>query len=69
MTLDDEDTLNDVIRQLTVITNLFDFYATIEMHNLLTGFRKQTLEGLIVIIDGCIDKLDAIKEQSEQLRR
>jgi hypothetical protein len=68
MNPDAEDVLNEVTDRLTVLTDLFNFYETIEMHNLLAGFRDQTFNGLVVIIDDCIDKLKAIKEQSAQLR-
>jgi hypothetical protein len=65
MTPDAKDVLNDVSQQLTVLTDLFNFYITIEMHNLYAGFRNETLNGLVGIIDGCIDKLKALEKQNK----
>jgi hypothetical protein len=58
--MDSRDVLCTVKDKLTVIVDLFNFSETIEMHNLLTGFRKQTFTGLTKIIDECIDALDAV---------
>jgi hypothetical protein len=68
MTPDAEDVINEVTDRLAVLTDLFNFYETIEMHNLIAGFRKQTFNGLITIIDDCIDKLKKIEKKPEQLR-
>jgi hypothetical protein len=63
MTADAQDVLHEVSYRLTVLTDLFNFYSTIEMHNCVAGFRKETFDGLVTIIDDCIDKLKAIEKQ------
>jgi hypothetical protein len=49
-----------VKEKLTLITDLFNFYETVEMHNLIADFRRKTFVGLVKILDDCIDALDTI---------
>ena len=64
-------TLNEVIceiqNKLTVITDLFNFCQTISEHNICTNFRCKTLDGLVNIIDDCIDKLEVLKNETDRI--
>jgi hypothetical protein len=50
--------IGDIQNKLTVISDLFNFYQTIEDHNISAIFRNKTFNGLVGIIDDCIDKLE-----------
>ena len=59
-------TPNEVIcgiqNKLMVITDLFNFCQTAEDHNISTNFRNRTFDGIVGIIDDCIDKLEGLKK-------
>jgi hypothetical protein len=63
MNPDIEDVLDEVKDKLIVLTDLFNFYETMDMHSLCVGFRHKTFNGLVRIIDECIDKLEALEKQ------
>ena len=46
--------------KLAVIVDLFNFYQTIEDHNLRAEFTTKTFKGIIGIVDDCIDKLEVL---------
>jgi len=48
--------------RLSVLTDLFNFYQTIEDNEFVAGFRAKTFNGLVGIIDDCIDKLEVLKK-------
>ena len=50
--------------KLMVLTDLFNFYQTIEEHDISALFRNKTFDGLVRIIDDCIDKLEALKNEA-----
>jgi len=54
--------IEGIQNKLTVITDLFNFYQTIEDHDLRAGFRTKTFGGIVGIVDDCIDKLEALKQ-------
>jgi len=64
-------TLNEVIcgiqNKLTVITDLLNFCQTLSDHNIGTYFRCKTLDGLVNIIDDCIDKLEVLKNETDRI--
>jgi len=64
-------TYNEVIcgiqNKLTAITDLFIFCQTISEHNISTNFRHKTFDGLIEIIDECIDKLEVVKNETDHI--
>ncbi|MCL2792234.1 MAG: hypothetical protein FWD87_04010 [Spirochaetaceae bacterium] len=59
---------NEVIdaiqNKLLVITNLFNFYQTLEEHNIPVNFRNKSFDGLVIIIDDCIEKLEGLKKEA-----
>lgn len=55
-----------VQNKLTVITDLFNFYQTIEDHNIAADFRRKTFGGLVGIIDDCIDKLEGLNNEADK---
>jgi hypothetical protein len=65
MTPDIKDVLCDVSQRLTVLVNLFTFCASIEFYGHDADFRKETFDGLVIIIDDCIDKLKALEKQNK----
>jgi hypothetical protein len=61
---------NEVIggiqNKLIVITDLFNFYQTIEDHDIGALFRNKTFDGLVGIIDDLIDKLEGLKIEKDK---
>jgi len=64
-------TLKEVIceiqNKLTVITDLLNFCQTLSDHNIGTYFRNKTPDGLVNIIDDCIDKLEVLKNETDRI--
>jgi len=61
-----KETIDDIQNKLMVITDLFNLYQTVEDHNICVNLRSKTFEGLVGIIDDCIDKLEGLKTCSLQ---
>ena len=55
------ETITEIQNKLSVLTDLFNFYQTIEDHDIGALFRTKTYNGLVGIIDDCIDKLEGLK--------
>jgi len=54
--------IDGIQNKLMVITDLFNFCQTVEDHNIITNFRKKTFDGIVGIIDDCIDGLEGLKK-------
>ena len=55
-----EDILCEVKDKLIAVTDLFNFYDSLEFYDKPIGMRKRTVGGAVRIIDDCIDKLDSL---------
>ena len=56
-----EEAIDGIQNKLAVITDLFNFYQTIEDRDIAAIFGNKTFNGLIGIIDDCIDNLEKLK--------
>jgi hypothetical protein len=59
---DMEDIINGISSRLSVITDLCCLYESLEM-NSGGSIGAKTFSGIQIIIDECIDKLEALKKQ------
>jgi hypothetical protein len=55
-----EDVWCEVKDKLTAVTDLFNFYESLEFYDKPVSLKKGTLSGAIRILDDCIDKLNPL---------
>jgi len=54
--------ISGIQNKLAVIADLFLFCQTVKDQNIDSNFRSKTFEGIVGIIDGCIDGLEVLKK-------
>jgi hypothetical protein len=57
---DPQDIWCEIKDKLTAVTDLFNFYDSLEFYDKPVSMRKGTLGGVIRILDDCIDKLSPL---------
>jgi hypothetical protein len=58
-----QDVLCEIKDKLVAVTDLLNFYDSLEFYNKPVSFRAGTVGGAIRIIDDCVDKLDALSQR------
>ena len=57
--------ITKIQNKFSILTDLFDFYQTIEDHDIGALFRTKSYNGIVGIVDDCIDKLEDLKTAND----